>query len=403
MKKVRILGVNIDSITKNKTFEVIKGFFNSSKQHYIVTVNPEFLIAAKRDEEFYQILNRADLSLADGFGVVLMSHLIPPRIKRHIRGSDLTFKLLKEAEEQGLKVCILNWNTSLSKKDDIEIVLENKYPNLKFLVQDIERGGKDAKIKEINEFVPKLLFVTLGARYQEKFIYTHLEKIPSVRVAMGVGGTFDFLTEKIERAPVWMRKIELEWLWRLIQQPKRIKRIFKAVVVFPLVFLKEKLINPHFYRRNVACLMYKKEKGKIKIFLAEREDEKGHFQLPQGGTEGEDIRDAGKRELSEEIGTKRFTFKGEFENVHKYKFSKRSGEEIRSHKKGGVYKHSNYKGQKQSLYVAEFIGKDSDIKLFPYDFRSWKWVSIEKVLDIVHPIRREGVKKFLKKFESIKK
>ena len=394
MKKVRILGVNIHSITKNKALGVIKDFLNSDKQHYIVTVNPEFLVAARKDEEFYQILNRADLSLADGFGIVLMSHLIPPRVKRHIRGSDITYQLLREAEEKGMKVCIVNWNTSLSKKDDIEIILENKYSKLKFLVQDIERGGGGINLKEINEFGPKLLFVTLGARFQEKFIYTHLDKIPSVRVAMGVGGTFDFLTEKIERAPIWMRKMEFEWLWRLIKEPKfRIKRIFKAVIVFPLVFLRERLINPHFYRKNVACLLYKKEEGKIKIFLAEREGGGGHFQIPQGGLDGEDIEIAGERELREEIGTSKFRFRGEFENVYKYKYPKENHD----------IKHYNYKGQKQSLYVAEFLGNDDNIKLFSYDLSSWKWVSLDKALDEVHPIRREGMKKFLKKFESIKK
>jgi N-acetylglucosaminyldiphosphoundecaprenol N-acetyl-beta-D-mannosaminyltransferase len=393
MKKVRILGVNIDSISKNNANKVIKGFLDSDKQHYIATVNPEFLIAAKKDEEFWEILNKADLSLADGFGIVLMSYLIPPRIKSHIRGSDITFKLLQDAEDEGFKVCILNWNTSLSKKDDIEIVLENKYPNLEFLVQDIERGGRDVNLKEINDFAPKLLFVTLGARYQEKFIYTHLERIPSVRVAMGVGGTFDFLTEKIERAPIWMIKIELEWLWRLIKEPKfRIKRIFKAVIVFPVVFIRERIINPHFYRKNVACLMYKKEEGKIKIFLGERAGEKGHFQFPQGGMEGEDIEIAGASELKEEIGTSKFTFKGKFENVYKYKFSKISA----------GYKHSNYKGQKQSLYITEFIGSDENIKLFPYDFSSWRWVDLDNVLNEVHLVRREGVEKFLEKFKTLK-
>jgi N-acetylglucosaminyldiphosphoundecaprenol N-acetyl-beta-D-mannosaminyltransferase len=392
MKKVRILGINIHSINKKKALEVIDGFLNSDKQHYVVTVNPEFLVSAKRDEEFYHILSKADLSLADGFGIVLMSHLIPPRIKSHIRGSDVTFKLLKEAEKKGDKVCILNWNTSLSKKDDIEIILENKYPNLKFLVQDIERGGKDAKIKEINDFAPKLLFVTLGARFQEKFIYTNLEKMPSVRVAMGVGGTFDFLTEKIERAPIWIRKIELEWLWRLIKEPRfRVKRIFKAVIIFPFIFLKERLVNHHFYRKNVACLMYKKEEGKIKIFLAERRDEKGHFQIPQGGTDGEYIEDAGEKELKEEIGTGKFRFKGVFEDIHKYKFKNTPND----------YRHSNYKGQKQGLFVAEFVGSDDDIKLFPYEFSSWKWSEKDKVLDEVHPLRVEPMKEFLKKLDGI--
>lgn len=266
MSKVKVLGVKINNLNKQEALTKIKDFLHSDHGHQIVTVNPEFLVKAKKDEEFYQILNRADLSLADGFGIVLMSHLIPPRIKSHIRGSDLTHDILKIAEEEGHKVCVLNWEQSLSKRPDIESVLKRKYLKLKFLIQDVRRDFKDLKIEEINEFGPQIIFATLGAPYQEKLIFNNLERMPSVRVAIGVGGTFDFLTGKIKRAPKLMRRLELEWLWRLIKEPKlRFKRILTAVAVFPFLFLEEKLVRPFFYRPNVACLMYKKENGKIKM------------------------------------------------------------------------------------------------------------------------------------------
>ena len=393
MDKVKILGVKIDNITKQETLNKIKDFLRSDRGYHIVTVNPEFLVKAKKDEEFYQILNRADLSIADGFGIVLMSRLIPPRIKNHIRGSDLATEILKIAETNKHKVCILNWEQSLSKKEEIAAVLKNKFPNLKFLIQDVRRDFKDIKIDEINEFRPQIIFATLGAPYQEKLIYKNLKKIPSLRLAIGVGGTFDFLTGKIKRAPKIMRKLELEWLWRLIKEPKlRFGRILTATVIFPYIFLKEKLIHPFLYRPNVACLMYKKDSGGIKIFLAEREDEAGHFQIPQGGTDGENIKEAGLRELKEEIGADNFEIKKAFKNVRKYKFTgRRNG-----------YKYCNYKGQKQGLLIVEFKGSDDEIKIFPYDYRGWKWVDVDNVLNEIHPCRREGMKKFLEKMEEIK-
>ena len=92
-------------------------------------------------------------------------------------------------------------------------------------------------IGKIREAKPHLLLAAFGAPEQDLWISEHLKKLPSVRVAMGVGGTFDFLAGKRRRAPKWMRSIGLEWFYRLLREPKRIKRIFNAVVVFPMLVL----------------------------------------------------------------------------------------------------------------------------------------------------------------------
>ncbi|MBT4277957.1 WecB/TagA/CpsF family glycosyltransferase [Candidatus Falkowbacteria bacterium] len=232
---IKILGVKIDNLSKEKVLEKIKEFLISSKQHYITTVNPEFLVKAQNNEEFFHILNKADLSLTDGFGVKLASFLFPPIIKNRISGADLTKDILRLAEKESYKVCILNHEKQFSSNEEIRFVLEKKYPNLKFNV------FSEVEPRQTRQTDAQILLVALGAPRQEKFIYHNLAKISSVKVAMGVGGSFDFLTGKIKRAPKIMRILGIEWLWRLIQEPKRIKRILTAVVVFSWLVLKDRI------------------------------------------------------------------------------------------------------------------------------------------------------------------
>lgn len=244
MKKIQFLGIKIDNFNKKESLGKIRDFLDSHNQQYIVTVNPEFLAETRKDKEFYHILNKADLSLADGFGIIFMSYFFPPKIKEHIRGSDLTRDILDLAEIEDRKVCILSWVHGLSTENDIKMSLSKKYPNLKFIIQEVDRQNPKIDFNKINEFSPQILLVALGAPYQEKVISKNLAQIPSVKVAMGIGGTLDFLTNKIKRAPKIMRKLELEWLWRLMKQPKtRFKRIFTAVVIFPLLVLREKFLK----------------------------------------------------------------------------------------------------------------------------------------------------------------
>lgn len=244
MREVKILGIKIDNITKNEAIKKIEQFLCSNKQCQIATINPEFLVTAQKDKEFFNILNQADLSLTDGFGLLLMSHLLNCKIKERIIGSDLMNNLFKIAEKKDYKVCILNLKGGLSKKEEINLALKNKHPRLKFIVKDIKQNYSDLDISEIAKFAPRILIVGLGAPFQEKLIYYNLQKIPSIKIAIGIGGSLDFLTGKIARAPYFIKKIGLEWLWRLFSQPeqriRRLKRIFTAIVVFPILVLLEK-------------------------------------------------------------------------------------------------------------------------------------------------------------------
>lgn len=432
---INILGVNLENNIDLESFShKIVGFLDSNEQNYLVTPNPEIILRAQKDEEFFYILNKANLSLPDGFGVKLAALLMGKKVRR-LTGADAVLEIFKIAERQDKKVLIINNKNGLSSSSEISIALSNRYPNLKFLIEEADFNFSISTKKEfinfnfekknifskffkkiekkvndkleflvhnkILDFVPDIMVCNFGAPYQEKFIFHNLSKVPSVKIGIGVGGALDFLTGKIKRAPKWMRFFGLEWLWRLIKQPlKRSKRIYRAIFVFMNKFFYWKFIGPHFYRKNVVCLLYKKNLlpytalenkkrsllGHYQILLVERSDEEGHWQLPQGGTDGSRIMRAGSRELYEELGVREFFPKKIYKNIFKYK----------SNFKGRY----GFKGQKQSLLIAEYKGSDADIKINFWDHSAWKWVRSSDLVTEVHPVRKESAKIFLNKFEK---
>jgi len=431
---INILGINMDDdLSLDRFLSRFQELMKNGKQNYIVTPNPEIILKAQKDEEYFYILNNTDMSLPDGFGLTVAATLMRKKIKR-LTGSDSVLEVLSLAEKEGYKVLVTNNKNGLSSSSDISIALANRYPKLNFIVEDTEFDSvfspkKDfvnlsfksdnfltktiKKIeKKVNEkleflvkdrvydFAPEILICNFGAPQQEKFIFHNLNKIPSLKVAMGIGGALDFLTGKIKRAPGVMRKLGLEWLYRLIKQPERYKRIYRAVFVFMFEFIYWHFLTPFFYRKNVACFLYKhspilytalenKERDVLEhyqVLIVERSEDPGHWQLPQGGTDNQKIMRAGSRELYEELGIEKFYPKKYYKNIYKYEII---------HK--GRY---GYKGQKQSLLLAEFQGDDSDIKINYWDHSAWKWVSVANLATEVHPVRRPGAEVFVNKFKE---
>ena len=409
MKKVNLLGINLSTLNSQQIYQQIENFLIDNKQHYIVTVNPEFILTAQADEEFFYLLNQADLAIVDGAGLKIAGWLVDKNLTR-ITGADLVEQLLILAQRSGKKVAIAVWSQGLSSPEEIEHSLKQKYPKLNFFVQSVEREAGQ-EINQLQSLAAEILFVNLGAPWQEKFIYHNLAKLPTVKLAVGVGGSFDYLTGKIQRAPKFLRILGLEWLWRLAKQPWRWERIYRAVIVFSYKFFIWRYVQPLLYRPNVVCLLYKKESRRAttndahlpaqegvnnkeaiyKILITERLDEPGHWQLPQGGTDDQNLIRAGQRELSEEISTDKFRALATFKNLWKYKWDKNI--KITKRRNG-------YRGQKQGLFIAEFLGQDSDIKVNFWEHRGWKWVEQEKLVEAVHAVRKQATKIFLEKFEQ---
>lgn len=219
--KIDIFGVKIDNLTMDEALERIKGF--------VVLPYSEFIVRAQKDEEFRNILNSADFCLCEGRGLWLMARFLKKPIKEPISGVDLIYSL------KG-KIFLLGGK---------EGVVEKVKEKLDTKVVGTEHGHQDLKkvIKKINKAKPEILLVGLGSPKQEKWIYENLAKMPSVKMAVGVGGAFDFISGRVKRAPKFLQKIGLEWLWRLILQPWRIKRVFEGVIGLSWLVVRTKVKN----------------------------------------------------------------------------------------------------------------------------------------------------------------
>ena len=216
--KVELLGVKIDDTNQSQALEKIEKWIWNPGKHYIVTPNPEILMAAQKDQVFRKILNDADLSIPDGAGLKLSG-----KIKNTVPGTDLMEKLIALSAEKGFTIGLLGGQKGLAER--LKECLERRYQNIsvKFAYDGGEVDYNGKLLKKLK--LPKIdiLFVAFGPPKQEKWIFENLDKIP-VKVAMGVGGAFDYLSGNTPRAPKFIRDLGFEWLFRLIIEPWRIKR-----------------------------------------------------------------------------------------------------------------------------------------------------------------------------------
>ncbi len=243
-----ILSVKIDSLDLNGVMSKLTQFLsqqddpeNVSRLHQIVTVNPEFIMTAQKDADFRETLNGADLNVADGIGLQFAAKILRVDIGARITGVDLTWKLAKFASEHGLSIYLLGAAEGVAAKAADRF--KASYPTLN-IAGTYSGTPHEAGIAErVNESKADILLVAFGAPRQDKFISANRERL-KVKVAMGVGGTFDYISGTVPYAPKWIRQIGMEWVYRLIKQPRRINRIFTAAILFPLAVLGERFSMP---------------------------------------------------------------------------------------------------------------------------------------------------------------
>ena len=233
---MEILGVKIDNLSRKEVLEKVELFLHEDKFHQIATVNAEFILQAQKDSDFKNILNNCDLNVADTISIRYAFLRFGKWLKARIAGADLMHEILKIANEKKLSVFLAVNKNGLSSYEEIIKVLSQKYPNIEFSGANLDPLSFSSY--DIQNTKYEILFCNFGAPFQEKFINS--VKDAKIRVAMGVGGSFDFITGKVKRAPKIMRYFGLEWLWRLILQPNRWKRIWNAVIIFPIKVLINK-------------------------------------------------------------------------------------------------------------------------------------------------------------------
>ena len=222
---VRVLGVRIDNVTTRKALRLIEGFVREGVSNQIVTANPEFIVEAQRNRAFSVVLDECALCLPDGAGLLWASRLLGKPLRERVTGSDTVPLLAQMSARRGFKLYLLGAAPGVAQK--AAEVLRRDNPDL--LIAGAYAGSPDpAKDDEIVTRIvaaaPDILLVAYGAPRQDLWIHRNLRRL-QVPVCMGVGGVFDFIAGLVPRAPIWMRNVGLEWLFRLLIQPWRWRRM----------------------------------------------------------------------------------------------------------------------------------------------------------------------------------
>lgn len=232
---MHILNVPINTLTRAEILARVEDFLEEPRFHRIATVNPEFLLLAEKNKVFRTALLEADLRIADGFGIVLAG-LLRGKYIRRFPGADLMEEILRIAQKKNLSMYLAIRKDGLSSFDEVKSAILKRYPSIRIFGDAFEVSRIENRESRIKISIPDSQFLILlsnfGAPEQEIFLDS-LKNQNDIRLAMGVGGSLDYLTGRQKRAPQWLRTLGLEWLWRLVQQPQRWRRVWNAVIVFP--------------------------------------------------------------------------------------------------------------------------------------------------------------------------
>ncbi|MEM4995869.1 MULTISPECIES: WecB/TagA/CpsF family glycosyltransferase [Priestia] len=220
--KENILGIDVCSDTYDELAAKLLQDIDKGRKSFIVAINPEKIMKAQEDQELKSLLNQATYQIPDGIGVILASKLKKGRIRERVTGIDMMLKLCKEATNNGKRIFLYGAKPGIS--DEAKAKLEEMFPGIS-IVGTLNGYEKNEEVIErtINDSGAEIVFVALGSPAQENWIIGHKEKLnPSVY--QGVGGSFDVISGRLNRAPAVFQKFGLEWLYRLLKEPWRWKR-----------------------------------------------------------------------------------------------------------------------------------------------------------------------------------
>ena len=220
--KENILGIDVCSDTYDELAVKLLQDIDKGRKSFIVAINPEKIMKAQEDRELKSLLNQATYQIPDGIGVILASKLKKGRIRERVTGIDMMLKLCKEATHNGKRIFLYGAKPGIA--DEAKAKLEEMFPGI-LIVGTLNGYEKNEEVIErtINDSGAEIVFVALGSPAQENWIIAHKEKLnPSVY--QGVGGSFDVISGRLNRAPAVFQKFGLEWLYRLLKEPWRWKR-----------------------------------------------------------------------------------------------------------------------------------------------------------------------------------
>lgn len=234
---VKILDVGVDNITMDEATDKVVKFLEESRNHIICTPNAEIMMASYKDKELRDVLNNANMVVADGAGVVLASKILGNPLKGRIAGYDLVQRLINLKLNRKIRIFLLGGAPHVAQKaidrcSDVEGVefvgCNDGY---------FKKTEESQIIDRINSLDVDVLLVGLGAPKQEKWIYENRDRL-NVKVSIGVGGSFDVMAGEVKRAPKFFQEHGLEWLYRLCKQPKRFVRMLSLPKFVLIVMYK---------------------------------------------------------------------------------------------------------------------------------------------------------------------
>jgi N-acetylglucosaminyldiphosphoundecaprenol N-acetyl-beta-D-mannosaminyltransferase len=238
-ESVRILGVRVDAVTLQTSLVRIIAMMNEPRLHHVVTINPEFIMEANQNPAFAAVLERADLAVPDGTGLLVAARLRGAVLGSRVPGVELVQQLAALSARHGWRVFLLGAAPGVAEAAAAALVRANPALQIGGCYSGSPREDEaDALVGAVAAARSDVLLVAFGSPQQDLWIARHAAGT-GARLAIGVGGTFDYLAGRVPRAPRWMRAIGLEWLYRLIQQPQRWRRIVRAVPQFLFAVLRE--------------------------------------------------------------------------------------------------------------------------------------------------------------------
>lgn len=240
MHRITLLGARVDAVTLEEAVERVAAFIRAGGAHQVVTLNPEYLYRARREPHLLEVVRRAALVTADGIGIVWAARVLGRPLPERVTGIDLLLALAARAAREGWRVFLLGALPGVA--DAAAANLTARYPGLQVVGTHHGYFAPEEELQvvaRIRAARPDVLFAALGAPKQEVWLARHLAAL-QVPVAMGVGGSFDVLAGWVKRAPAWLRRLHLEWLGRLLYEPRRWRRML-VLPKFVWIVLVERL------------------------------------------------------------------------------------------------------------------------------------------------------------------
>jgi N-acetylglucosaminyldiphosphoundecaprenol N-acetyl-beta-D-mannosaminyltransferase len=242
LRRIDILNIGVHDCDEDGAMAAIAGFLREQPAHLrqIATVNPEFVIEARRNPAFRELLNTVDLATPDGVGIVLAARLLGTPVKGRATGVAIVNRLADLSAREGYRLFLLGAAPGIA--DEAARALARRYPGVR--VAGTYAGSPHDRdlpeiVKRLEAAQPDVLLVAYGAPRQDLWIRRNRDALSgTVRVAMGVGGVFDYLSGRVPLAPPVMRRLGLEWLYRLARQPWRWRRILRVFLFAALVVIR---------------------------------------------------------------------------------------------------------------------------------------------------------------------